>query len=145
MCIFRWRCTSIAQSCQASLAALVVIAQVIILIYGMSNARLEELLRQKRQLDNQLVGVRKKRQAAEMAVRKKSREWSVGGHDLDVVLAIYALSDCVAEPAVAYLQSVARMYHWPEVSTPDLIKRIETLFITTDLTRLALEGRFLRR
>ena len=111
----------------------------------MSNARLEDLLRQKRALDNQIAGVRKQRKTAEIVVLKKSRQWSVTEHDLDVVLAIYALSDCAAEPAVVYLQSIGRMYHWPEVSAPDLIKRIETLFIAADLNRLALEGAFLRR
>ena len=108
----------------------------------MSNARLEDLLRQKRKLDNQIVAVRKQRQTAERDVIKKNRQWNVAGHDLDVVLAIYALSDCVAEPAVVYLQSIARMYHWPELSAPDLIKRIESLFIAADLNRLALEGTF---
>ena len=76
------------------------LAQLIIVSYGMSNARLEDLLRQKRALDTQIVAVRKQRKTVEMAVLKKSRQWSVTGHDLDVVLAIYALSDCVAEPAV---------------------------------------------
>ena len=121
------------------------LAQLIIVSYGMSNARLEDLLRQKRALDTQIVAVRKQRKTVEMAVLKKSRQWSVTGHDLDVVLAIYALSDCVAEPAVVYLQSIGRVYHWPELSAQDLIKRIETLFIAADLNRLALEGAFLRR
>ena len=111
----------------------------------MNSARLEDLLRRKRELDNQVAAVRKQRKTAEVAVRKESRQWKLTGHDLDVMLAIYALSDCVAEPAAVYLQSIARMYHWPELGAAELTKYIEALFITADLNRLALRGSFLRR
>ena len=110
----------------------------------MSNARLEDLLRQRRELDKEVVAVRKQRQSVQVALRRKERNWRLTGHVLDVLLAIYALSDCAAEPAIAYLQAVAREYHWPELSTSELTMRIETLFVNADINRLASEGTFSR-
>ena len=110
----------------------------------MSNARLEDLLRQKRELDKEVVAVRKQRQSVQVALCRKERNWRLTGHVLDVLLAIYALSDCAAQPAIAYLQAVAREYHWPELSISELTMRIETLFVNADINRLASEGTFSR-
>ena len=110
----------------------------------MSNVRLQDLLHRKRALDKEVVALRKQRQSVHAAVCREKRKWRLTGHVLDEMLAIYALSGCAVEPAIAYLQAAAREYHWPELSIAELTMRIETLFVNADINRLASEGTFLR-
>ena len=106
------------------------------------STRLDELQRQKEDLDalyaSAKVELKQARQKAKDKRRSQSKVWQLGATVLHTVLVIYALAGYVTEPAVKFLQQGGRQRRWPSKTEEELAEMVEEYFLKVDLAEFAL-------
>ena len=82
-------------------------------------------------LEIRLQSISERRREVALAFAKEARQaaadarqWNVQGNAKHVVNAIWRLGDCRAEPAVPFLEMVARKNHWPENSLEGILQLV---------------------
>lgn len=81
---------------------------------------MDALIELKRKLDTDLKYVRGKLRDGRKAAKKVETQWVLRGHEHDVAMCIYLLTDCGLEPTAKYLTEVAHKHDWSSKDDCDI-------------------------
>ena len=98
---------------------------------------MEELERRKRELAAALRDNRLRQKRARRAREVEARQWVLTEEMRRVALSIFMLTEYATEPVVKYLQTCARMRHWPPKEDTAVAEMVDQLFLASDMDEAA--------
>jgi hypothetical protein len=90
-------------------------------------------------IDAELAALRREEKALRAEAAAESRWWAITGQLRNTVLILHKLAQGDMEPALAYLDGVARQRRWPQQPREETIRLIEEVFLGATDTDDALE------